>query len=431
MRVVDIIEKKKLGKVLSKEEILFLINGYVAKKIPDYQMSAFAMAVYFKGMNHKEISHLTLAMINSGEIINLSDISGVKVDKHSTGGVGDKTSIAIGPILASLGITVAKMSGRGLGFTGGTLDKLESIPGYRVSLSQDEFKKQVSKINLAIIGQTKNIVPADKMLYSLRDVTGTVDSLPLIVSSIMSKKIATGSDVILLDVKTGNGSFMKTYKDAKELAKVMISVGKELGRDVRAEITNMNRPLGKAIGNKNEILEAIDTLRGKGPIDFREVVYSSAATIIQQAKKAETEEEAINMINNVIYSGKAISKFEEWIKAQGGDVKSLYKKTYWNPKYKYEIKAKKSGFMEINSAIIFGITAMRLGAGRKTKSDIIDNEAGIQISKKTNDNVEIGETLFTLYSSSKIPSDILEYVNQGYNINDAKVENKIILGKLV
>ncbi|NQZ66064.1 MAG: pyrimidine-nucleoside phosphorylase [Mycoplasmatales bacterium] len=431
MRVVDIIEKKKLGKNLSKAEIEFLINGYVSGEIPDYQISAFAMAVYFQGMSHKEIADLTSAMMNSGEIIDLSDIPGIKVDKHSTGGVGDKTSIAVGPIVASLGIPVAKMSGRGLGFTGGTLDKLESIPGYKIELSEEEFKKQVIKMNLAIIGQTKNIVPADKLLYALRDVTGTVDSLALIVSSIMSKKLATGSDAILLDVKKGDGAFMKTYEKAEELAKVMISVGKELNKDVRAEITSMDRPLGKAIGNKNEILEAVETLKGNGPKDFTEVVLSSSATIIQQAKKADSEKEAIKMVNEVIKNGKALEKFKEWIKAQNGDVEAVFKEDFWKPKYKYEVKATKNGYMQITSAVTFGIAAMQLGAGRATKKDIIDNEAGILINKKTNDEVKKDDVLFTLYSSKEIPDSVVEYTNDGYNINDKKVENKVILGKLV
>lgn len=311
MRIVDIIEKKRDGGELNREEISQLIMGYVNKDVPDYQLSAFLMAVYFKGMTPKETAVLTDVMMHSGETIDLTDIAGIKVDKHSTGGVGDKTTLSVGPVVAACDVPVAKMSGRGLGFTGGTLDKLESIPGYKIGLSQEEFKNQVNKINLAVISQTGDVVPADKLLYALRDVTATVGSIPLIASSIMSKKLATGSDAILLDVKCGDGAFMKTYEDAEKLAKAMIEIGEHLGRDVRAEITSMDRPLGKAIGNKNEVIEAYETLQGKGPADFTEIVLSASATILVQAKAVSSYEEGMAKAKEVIANGKALEKFKE------------------------------------------------------------------------------------------------------------------------
>ena len=430
MRIVDIIEKKKVGKELNKEEITQLIMGYVNKEVPDYQMAAFQMAVYFQGMTSKETAILTDVMMHSGEIIDLSDIKGIKVDKHSTGGIGDKTTIAVAPIVASLGVPVAKMSGRGLGFTGGTLDKLESIPGYKVELSDQEFKDQVNSIGIAVISQTGDVVPADKLMYALRDVTATVNSLPLIAASIMSKKLATGSDSILLDVKVGDGAFMKTYKEAEELAKAMIAIGKELGRDVRAEITNMDRPLGKAIGNKNEVLEAIETLKGNGPKDFVEIVESAVATMLVQSKTASTYEDGIKKCRETISSGAALEKFKEWIKVQHGDSGIIFTDKFWNPKFKHEVKAEKDGFMIVDSAVAFGLAAMKLGAGRETKADELDFDAGINLEKKTNDVVKAGETLFTLYSSREIKEEIVSSLKNAYNISDSKIENKIILGKL-
>ncbi len=310
MRVVDLIEIKKNKGKLSEAQIEFLIKGFTNGEIKDYQMSAMAMAIRLNGMDSEETAQITKAMMNSGEIIDLSSIKGIKVDKHSTGGVGDKTSIAVGPIVASLGAVMAKMSGRGLGFTGGTLDKLEAIDGFNISLTEQEFIDQVNEIGLAIIGQTADVCPADKKLYALRDVTGTVDSLPLIVASIMSKKLATGSDAILLDVKMGDGAFMKTYEQANELATSMIDIGKQLGRDVKAEITSMNKPLGRAIGNKNEILEVVETLQGNGPADFVELITSASATILLQSKIFTTEEEAIEAVGRVISNGEALEKFK-------------------------------------------------------------------------------------------------------------------------
>lgn len=430
MRMVDLIFKKKDNRVLSADEIDFIISGYTNGDIPDYQMSALMMAIYFNGMNDEEISALTDAMKNSGDVIDLNDLEGIKVDKHSTGGVGDKTSIALGPIAAALDLKVAKMSGRGLGFTGGTLDKLESIPGYKVGLDMDAFKKQVSKIGLAIIGQTPKMVPADKKMYSLRDVTSTVNSLPLIASSIMSKKLATGSDVMLLDVKVGNGAFMATLEDAKELGNELLKIGKSAGKKISIELTSMDRPLGKAIGNKNEILEAIDTLQGKGPEDFKEVVYSSVSKLLMLTEKSKSKEESYKMIDEVINSGKAFEKFKEWIKAQEGDVDSVLKDDFWSPKFKHEIKSNSEGFMKVTSSVLFGLAAMKLGAGRETKEDSIDFEAGIQIIKKSGDAVSKGDVLFTLYSSNEIKQEVIDSLESAYEITDKKENFKVLLGEI-
>ena len=430
MRIVDLIEKKKNKIDLTKEEIHFMVEGFTSGDIKDYQMSSMAMAIRLNGMSDKETAHLTMAMMHSGDIIDLSDIEGIKVDKHSTGGIGDKTSIAIGPIVASLGAKMAKMSGRGLGFTGGTLDKLESIKGFNIELETNDFIKQVNDIGLAIISQTGNIVPADKNLYALRDVTGTVDSLPLIVSSIMSKKLATGADSILLDVKMGDGAFMKTIEEARELGTLMISIGKELNRDVKVEITNMSKPLGRAIGNKNEILEAIDMLKGKGPEDFTELVISSSAQILVQSKEFNNKEDARKAINESIASGKAFDKFVEWIKYQGGDVENLLNKDFWSPKFKHEVIADKEGIMNITSAVSFGIAAMKIGAGRESKQDELDYDAGIQINTKTNEVVSKGDVLFTLFSSTKIDEEVVKSLESAYNIMENKIENKIIIERI-
>ena len=430
MRIVDLIEIKKNNKELSKEQIEFMIKGFTSGDIKDYQMSSMAMAIRLNGMTPKETAHLTMAMMYSGDVIDLSGIEGVKVDKHSTGGIGDKASLAIGPIVASLGAKMAKMSGKGLGFTGGTLDKLESIKGFNIELETKDFIKQVNDIGLAIISQTGNIVPADKKLYALRDVTGTVDSLPLIVSSIMSKKLATGSDSILLDVKMGDGAFMKTLESARELGKMMISIGKELDKDVRVEITNMSKPLGRAIGNKNEVIEAMDTLKGKGPEDFTELVISSSIQILLQAKIFDNKSDAKKAIEESLTNGSAFDKFIEWVKYQGADVESLLDNNFWSPKYKHEVLAKESGIMNITSAVSFGIAAMKIGAGREEKEDLIDYEAGIQINKKTNESVSKGDVLFTLYSSNEINEEIVKSLESAYNIVENKIDNKIIIERI-
>ncbi|MBU4692719.1 pyrimidine-nucleoside phosphorylase [Mycoplasma sp. CSL7491-lung] len=430
MRVVDIIDKKRRNQELSDEEIKFLISSYVDGSTPDYQISAFLMAVVFNSMTPREIATMTKEMMYSGDVIDLSEIPGIKVDKHSTGGVGDKTTLAVAPIVASIGAPVAKMSGRGLGHTGGTIDKLESIPGFNVEVSEEDFIKQVKEHKIAVVGQSSKLVPADKKLYALRDVTATVEAIPLIASSIMSKKLATGSNAILLDVKCGNGAFMKDEKSAVELARTMINIGKELNVDVRDEITNMNRPIGREIGNKNEVLEAILTLKGQGPEDFNELVYSSCATILEQSKIANSHEEGIALVKKSIEDGSALAKFYEFIKLQGGDVEALKDPNFWNPKYKLEVISKEEGYVEIFDSLTFGIVAMKLGAGRKTKEDSIDFEAGISIAKKTNEYVKKGEVLFNLYSSNPISIELVSELEQGYKINKNKVENKIILGKL-
>ncbi|MCV3753271.1 thymidine phosphorylase [Mycoplasma enhydrae] len=431
MRIIDIIEKKANGFELSKDEIEFTINNYVAGNIPDYQISSLLMAIRLNSLNEIETSHLTSAMMHSGDVVDWSYLNRNIVDKHSTGGVGDKVSIALCPILASLGLTVAKMSGRGLGHTGGTLDKLESIEGYNISLSDKEFKEIVEKHNIAIIGQNEKLVPADKKIYALRDVTATVESIPLIASSIMSKKLATGSNCILLDVKCGNGAFMKNLNKAKELGNLMIKIGKALGRKIAVEITNMEKPLGRAIGNKIEILEAINTLKGLGPSDFSEIVYSSGATLLVLTQKAKDEKEARQMIDKVIRNGEALNKFNEWISAQSGNVKSVYNNNWFNPKFKYEIKSEKEGYLKINSAIEFGLVAMKLGAGRTKKEDLIDYEAGILLNKTTNDYVNIGDTLFTMYSSTKINTELANDLLNVIEFSSNKIEVKEVLAKLL
>ncbi len=430
MTILDIIEKKKNKQELSQQEIDFVVKGYTNNEIPDYQMSSLLMAILINGMNINETSFLTLSMINSGKIIDLSSVRGIKVDKHSTGGVGDKVSIVLGPIVAACGVIFAKMSGRGLGHTGGTLDKLESIPGFSFTYSDKEFISLLKKSNIAIIGQTDDLVPADKKIYALRDVTGTVNSLPLISSSIMSKKLATGSDAILLDVKCGSGAFMKNIDQAKELGKWMISIGKKMKKDIRVEITNMEQPLGKMIGNKNEIIEAMESLKGKGDQKFMELIYSSSATILMQAKIAKTESHAYKMIDEVINSGKAFDKFLEFISNQGGDINIIQKHNWWKPKYVLEINAKKSGYLYLKNAATIGLVAMKLGAGRKTKNDIIDNEAGIELVKVSNDKVAKGETIMKLYSSKKIDPLLLDELNQSIEINNHVKEINVIIARM-
>ncbi|KKB26965.1 Pyrimidine-nucleoside phosphorylase [Mycoplasmopsis meleagridis] len=430
MRIVDLIEKKRFKQNLTKEEIEFLLNSYVKGEVPDYQMSAFLMAVVFNGMNSQELAWFTKTMMHSGDTIDLSAIPGIKVDKHSTGGVGDKTTLAVGPIIAACGVPVAKMSGRGLGHTGGTIDKLESIPGFSVELSEEQFIDQVKKHNIAIMGQSAKLVPADKMLYALRDVTGTVQSIELIASSIMSKKLATGSNAILLDVKCGNGAFMKNLEEAKKLAQAMINIGKELNVDVRAEITNMNRPIGREIGNKNEVLEALLTLENQGPKDFNELVFSSCATILLQAKAVKTYEEGLMKVKEVIENGSAKAKFKEFIELQGGNYSAILEKNFWNPTHKKEIKATEEGYLDIFDSLTFGKVAMKLGAGRATKADKIDFEAGITLNKKTNELVKKDDILFTLYSSKPIDEELEIELKNAFKYNKEPIENPIILAKL-
>lgn len=430
MNILEIIEKKKNKEALSQKEIEFFVDGYTKNKIPDYQMSALLMTIVINGMNDVETAYLTEAMMNSGKKINLSSIKGIKVDKHSTGGVGDKVSLVLGPIVAACGAVFAKMSGRGLGYTGGTIDKLESIEGFNCFLNEQQFKFLLKKSNIAIIGQTDNLVPADKKIYALRDVSGTVNSLPLITSSIMSKKLSTGSDAILLDVKCGSGAFMKNINEAKQLARWMINIGKKLKKDVRAEITNMEQPLGRMIGNKNEIIEVIESLKGNGDKKFMELIYSSATTLLIQAKIVKNEKEACKLIEEVIKSGKAFNKFLELIENQGGNIELIQKTNWWKPKYKLEINATKSGYLYLKNSVILGLVAVKLGAGRNKKEDVIDNEAGIELKKVTNEKVQKNEILMVLYSSKPIDKNLSNEVKKTFEINQKPKNNKIILAKM-
>lgn len=400
MRMVDIIEKKRDGKELSTQEINFFIEGYTKGDIPDYQASALAMAIFFQDMTDRERADLTRAMVNSGDTIDLSGIKDIKVDKHSTGGVGDTTTLVLAPLVASLSIPVAKMSGRGLGHTGGTIDKLESVKGFHVELTKEQFINLVNKNKLAVMGQSGNLTPADKKLYALRDVTGTVNSIPLIASSIMSKKIAAGADAIVLDVKTGNGAFMKTEKDAKELAHAMVRIGNHVGRKTIAIISDMSQPLGFAIGNALEVKEAIKTLQGKGPQDLTELVLTLGSQMVILARKAQTAKEARAMLKEAIDSGKAIAKFKEFLQNQGGDA-SIVDDTTKLPQAKYQIElpALKSGYVSRIIADEIGVASMMLGAGRATKEDTIDLAVGLVLHKKVGDKVTEGESLLTIHSN--------------------------------
>lgn len=432
MRIIDIINKKVENQTLTKEEIDFFIKEYVAENVPDYQAAALLMAIRLNGLSDAETAQLTDAMMHSGEVLDWSYLNKVIVDKHSTGGVGDKVSIALCPILAALGLTVAKMSGRGLGHTGGTLDKLESIDGYNFSVTDQQFRDLVEKHGIAIVGQNQKLVPADKKIYALRDVTGTVQSIPLIASSIMSKKLATGSNCILLDVKCGNGAFMKDINEAKKLGKLMIEIGKKLNRKIAVEITNMQQPLGKTIGNKIEVLEAIDTLNGHGPKDFTEIIYSSGSTLLVLAQKAKDEVEARKMIDEVINNKKAYNKFLEWISAQGGNINVFEKDSKWfNPQYKQEIIASQSGYLKIKSAIDFGLVAMKLGAGRSKKEDSIDYEAGIYLNKSSNEYVNKGDVLFTLYSSKPINPELQKELLSAIEFSESKHDIQTVFAKLM
>lgn len=401
MRMYDIIHKKRNGGELSEEEIRFFIEGYTDESIPDYQAAALCMAVYFRGMTPKETSILTLAMAESGDQIDLGGIEGFTVDKHSTGGVGDKTSLIVVPIVASCGGKVAKMSGRGLGHTGGTVDKLESIPGFRTELNPDDFIKQVNGIGLCIVGQTGELAPADKKLYALRDVTATVESIPLIASSIMSKKLAAGSKGIVLDVKTGSGAFMKTVEESENLAKEMVAIGKSAGRSVTAVITNMDIPLGDSVGNSLEVIEAIKTLKGEGESDLTEVCLTLAAQMLSMVT-GEDEKTCYSMAKGAIDNGLAINKLREMISAQGGNANvvddySLFKQ----PKYTAEIFSECDGYIEHTDAEKIGIASVILGAGREKKCDPIDPSAGIVIKKKTGDYVKKGEPLAVFYTDDE------------------------------
>ncbi len=423
MRMVDLIIKKRDNIELTEEEIKFIIEEYTNKSIPDYQMSAFLMAVVLNGMTESERVTLTMAMVNSGEIIDLSGIDGIKVDKHSTGGVGDKTTLILAPLVASLGIPVVKMSGRGLGHTGGTIDKIESIEGAKIDIPLADFIKQVNDKGIALVGQTGALAPADKLLYALRDVTGTVESIPLIASSIMSKKIAAGSDAIVLDVKLGTGAFMKTLPQAKALAEAMVSIGNGAGRQTIACITNMAEPLGLAVGNALEVIEAIEVLKDNGPSDVVELVLELGANMVICAKKANTVEEAKAMLLENIKNGKGLDKLRDFIEAQGGNKKVVDDYSLFDvAKYKIDIISDVDGFVESIDAHQIGVSAMHLGAGRATKEDAIDMGVGIMLNKKQADEVKKGDVLAIVHTNSNAIDEILSHIKDAYKISPTKVE---------
>ncbi|HBV04878.1 pyrimidine-nucleoside phosphorylase [Mammaliicoccus lentus] len=427
MRMVDVIAKKRDGKELTKEEIEFFIKGYTDGEIPDYQASSFAMATYFQDMTDNERAYLTMAMVESGDQIDLSEIEGIKVDKHSTGGVGDTTTLVLAPLVAALDIPVAKMSGRGLGHTGGTIDKLEAVEGFHVEISEQEFIDLVNRDKVAVIGQTGNLTPADKKLYGLRDVTGTVNSIPLIASSIMSKKIAAGADAIVLDVKTGAGAFMKTLEDSELLAHAMVKIGNNVGRNTMAIISDMSQPLGRAIGNGLEVKEAIETLRGEGPEDLTELVLTLGSQMVVLAKKAENLDEAREKLQEVIQNGKALEKFKVFLENQGGDgsvVDDVSKLP--QAQHTFEVKAKKSGYVSNIVADEIGVASMLLGAGRATKDDIIDLAVGLVLNKKVGDKVEEGESLVTIYANQEDIKDVEEKILNNIDISDEQVKPTLI-----
>lgn len=431
MRMIDIIEKKRDGKSLTREEIEFFVNGYTRGEVPDYQASSLAMAIFFQDMNDEERAALTMSMVNSGERIDLSDINGIKVDKHSTGGVGDTTTLVLAPLVAAVGVPVAKMSGRGLGHTGGTIDKLESVKGFNVEISEKDFIKLVNDNQVAVIGQSGNLTPADKKLYALRDVTGTVNSIPLIASSIMSKKIAAGADAIVLDVKTGSGAFMKTLDDAEALAHAMVRIGNNVGRNTMAIISDMSQPLGNAVGNALELKEAIATLKGNGPKDLTELVLTLGSQMVVLAEQAESLDEARQMLVDAIKTGKALNKFKTFLSNQGGDDSIVHSpEKLPSAKYQVEFKAKKDGFITEIIANEIGVASMMLGAGRQTKEDVIDLGVGIVLNKKVGEHVEKGENILTIHTNTKKIDDILNKLDNSITI-ESKGEAPTLIHKII
>ncbi|GIO00106.1 pyrimidine-nucleoside phosphorylase [Brevibacillus halotolerans] len=423
MRMVDLIEKKRDGKELTKEEIIFIVEGFTDGSIPDYQMSALAMAIYFQGMTPEETAYLTMAMVESGDQIDLSAIEGVKVDKHSTGGVGDTTTLVLAPLVAAVGVPVAKMSGRGLGHTGGTIDKLEAVTGFHVEIDNDEFNRLVNTNKVAVVGQSGNLTPADKKLYGLRDVTGSVSSIPLIASSIMSKKIASGADAIVLDVKTGAGAFMKTLDDAKELASTMVKIGNQVGRKTMAVISDMSQPLGFAIGNALEVKEAIDTLKGEGPEDLRELCLVLGSQMVYLAGEAASLKEARTKLVEVIANGKALETFKTFLAAQGGDASVVDQpERLPTAQFTIEVPAKEDGYVAEIIADDIGTAAMILGAGRATKESEIDLAVGLILHKKVGDQVKQGESLVTIYSNTQDVDQVIERIYQSYGFSKDPVE---------
>lgn len=424
MKMYDLIHKKKNKEKLTTEEIEFIIQGYTQGSIPDYQMSAFLMSVCLNGMDHEETAALTVAMAHSGDILDLSKIHGIKVDKHSTGGVGDKTSLVLGPLVAALGIPVAKMSGRGLGHTGGTIDKLESFPGFSTTITTEKFIENVNTIKMAIVGQTANLAPADKKIYALRDVTATVDNISLIASSIMSKKIASGSDVIVLDVKTGSGAFMKTLEESLALAQEMVQIGTIAGRKTYAVITDMNQPLGNAVGNTLEVIEAIDTLRGEGPKDLLEVSMILAAYMLVGAEIAKDIEEAKQLLEEKLADGSALKKFAEFVRAQNGDSEPIFNtELFAKARIAEEVTAPEDGYITYIHTDEIGMTSLILGGGRETKESIIDISVGVKIHKKLGDYVTKGESIATLYANDeKKLAEAKQRLLNSYVIGQAKIE---------
>ena len=431
MRMVDLIIKKREGHALTREEIAFWIDGYVNGVIPDYQVSAMNMAILFKGMSEEEVVNLTDLMEHSGETLDLSNLKGVKVDKHSTGGVGDKTSLVLGPMVAACGATFAKLSGRGLGHTGGTLDKLESIPGLTIQVNGDRFINQVNKIGIAIAGQTQSLVPADKKMYALRDVTGTVESIPLIAASVMSKKLAAGTDAILLDVTLGNGAFMKDIDQARVLAKLMVKIGNGLKRDTRAVLSNMNEPLGLAVGNALEVKEAIAALHGEGPEDLMELCYIAGSIMLEQAHICKDQKEGRKMLEECIRDGSAFNKFVEMVQAQGGDIEYIMHPEKFNvAKNIVPIYAKEEGYVKAIDALEIGLSSMTLGGGRETLDDVIDMAAGIMLNKKIGDYVKEGEVLCYLHSNKNVTliNRVAKNVFDAFQISKEFVEKpKVVL----
>lgn len=432
MRMVDLIEKKKDGLKHNREEIHFIINGYTNGKIPDYQMSSWMMAVCFQGLDKEETAMLTKEMMYSGDVIDLSQIHGIKVDKHSTGGVGDKTSLVLGPIVAACGVPVAKMSGRGLGHTGGTLDKLESIPGLQIMIDEKDFIKQVNDIHLAIIGQSAHLDPADKKMYALRDVTGTVACIPLIASSIMSKKLAAGSDAILLDVKYGDGAFMKTKEDAKELARTMIEIGDSLGKDTRAAISDMSQPLGNAIGNSLEVKEAVDTLNGHGPADLLELCLQAGSHMLIQAKKANSEIEARKMLQEAIDSKKALNILADMVKAQHGDSAHIkHPELFEKAKQVIQVRSSISGYVKDLEALALGVVSMKLGGGRQTTDDTIDHSVGLVLNKKIGDYVKKDDVLVSVHTNTGLSEELKQNILNAYHIQDEFVAKPVLIDEVL
>lgn len=433
MRMYDLILKKRNGGALSRDEIGFMVKGYVKGEIPDYQMAAMMMAVYFRGMNEEETLALTMEMAHSGDMLDLSGIHGIKVDKHSTGGVGDKTSLALAPMVAACGIPVAKMSGRGLGHTGGTIDKLESFEGFCTAMDTKRFKEQVNRIGMAIMGQTASLAPADKLLYALRDVTATVDNMSLIASSIMSKKLAAGADAIVLDVKTGSGAFMKEEADAFALAKEMVAIGNGAGRKTVGIVTNMDEPLGYAVGNALEVIEAIETLKGNGPQDFNTLCLTLGSHMIVKGEKAETLKEAEDMLKEAIVDGRALEKMAEFIEAQGGSREWVYDTSHFKKaEYEEEILSEEEGYVSRIVCDEIGICSLMLGGGRETKESVIDLSVGLILHKKIGDPVRKGESLATMYGNDRAKMlAAKERFLKAYSFSGKEVERPLMIKGVV